>query len=389
MKFVDEAVVEVEAGKGGDGCLSFARARNRPRGGPDGGDGGAGGSVLLLGDAGMNTLVDFRATPRFRAAGGQAGRGRGMTGAAGADLEVPVPVGTTVVDVETRDAIGDVATPGTTLLVARGGARGLGNRRFKTSTNRAPRRTTSGRSGERRRLRLELRVVADVGLFGLPNAGKSTLLRRVSAARPRVADFPFTTLTPNLGVVRVDVRASFVMADIPGLIAGASRGAGLGFRFLKHLSRAPLLLHLVDAAPADGTDPVASSEAVEAEVRAYSAALADREIWVVPTKTDLSGAAENVARLRARYPTRACHAVSAATGVGLDALINALMAQVAARRERLQQDSDFAAREDRARQRIRDDVLARGMGADLPRSKRRSVVTGEDEPIRRDNLMTW
>lgn len=360
MKFVDEAVIDVEAGKGGDGCLSFVRERNRPRGGPDGGDGGDGGSVRLIGDGNLNTLIDFRATPRYRAQPGQPGRGRGMTGAGGRTLDVGVPVGTTIVDEETRAAIGDVAASGDAVLVARGGARGLGNLRFKSSTNRAPRQTTVGKPGERRRLRLELKVLADVGLLGLPNAGKSTLLRRVSSAKPRVADYPFTTLTPNLGVVRVDANESFVLADIPGVVEGASRGTGLGYRFLKHLSRAPLLLHLVDAAPSDGSDPLRNSQAVEAELRAYSPALAGREIWMVATKQDLPGAEAAAETLREHYPDRPCHAVSAVTGAGVSALVRTVMAHVATRRRRLRGDADFAAEERRAERRIGADVLARG-----------------------------
>ena len=360
MKFVDEAVIDVEAGKGGDGCLSFARQRNRPRGGPDGGDGGHGGAVRLVGDSNLNTLVDFRATPRFRAPAGQSGRGRGMTGTSGAPLDIRVPLGTTVVDAQTRAAIGDVARPGQTLVVARGGRRGLGNLRFKSSTNRAPRQTTLGRRGERRCLRLELQVLADVGLLGLPNAGKSTLLGRVSSAKPRVADFPFTTLTPNLGVVRVDAGASFVMADMPGVIAGASQGAGLGFLFLKHLTRAPLLLHLVDAAPSDGTDPLGNSQAVEAELRAYSPALGGREIWMVATKRDLPGAEAGARKLRAYYRHRRCHAVSAVDGAGVAGLVRAVMAHVAERRRRLRSDADFAALEREKQRRIGADVLARG-----------------------------
>ncbi len=367
MKFVDEAVVEVEAGKGGDGCLSFARDRNRPRAGPDGGDGGHGGSVRLVGDANLNTLVDFRATPRFRAEAGRPGAGSGKTGAAGATLDVPVPVGTTVVDAETRVAIGDVTAPGEAMLVARGGVRGLGNLRFKSSTNRAPRQTTPGKPGERRRLGLELKVVADVGLLGLPNAGKSTLLGRVSSAKPRIADYPFTTLTPNLGVVRVDVSASFVMADIPGLIQGASRGAGLGFRFLKHLSRAPLLLHLVDAAPADGADPVRDCEAVEDELRAYSAALAARDIWIVATKLDMPGADAGSERLRTRYGHRHFHAISAATGAGVRDLVNAVMRHVGERGRQLAEDAEYAARDRDQKRRIGTDVLAHGVfGRDAP-----------------------
>ena len=373
MKFVDEAIIDVEAGKGGDGCLSFFRERNRPRGGPDGGDGGQGGSVRLIGDANLNTLIDFRATPRYRGQAGQPGRGRGMTGAGGATLDVAVPVGTTIVDEETRDPIGDVAAAGQTVLVARGGARGLGNLRFKSSTNRAPRQTTLGKPGEHRRLRLELKVLADVGLLGLPNAGKSTLLGRVSSAKPRVADYPFTTLTPNLGVVRVDANESFVLADIPGVIEGASGGAGLGYRFLKHLSRAPLLLHLVDAAPIDGSDPLRNSEAVEAELRAYSPALAGREIWMVATKRDLPGAEASAGKLREHYRDRPCHAVSAVTGAGVSGLMRAVMAHVAARRRRLREDAVFASSERALAHQIGVDALAKAFGADTDKHRVRGA----------------
>lgn len=373
MKFVDEAVIDVEAGKGGDGCQSFARQRNRPRGGPDGGDGGSGGSIRLVGDGNLNTLVDFRATPRFRGESGCPGRGRGMTGPSGATLDIGVPLGTTVVDTETRAAIGDVSRPGQALLVARGGKRGLGNLRFKSSTNRAPRQTTLGQRGERRCLRLELQVLADVGLLGLPNAGKSTLLGRVSSAKPRVADFPFTTLTPNLGVVRVDASASFVMADMPGVIAGASQGAGLGFLFLKHLTRAPLLLHLVDAAPSDGTDPLGNSQAVEAELRAYSPALGQREIWMVATKRDLPGAEAGARKLRAHYRHRPCHAVSAIDGAGVTGLMRAIMAHVAERRRRLLSDTDFAAAEREQQRHIGADVLTHGFAPRTEPRRRRDA----------------
>ena len=276
MQFVDEAIIFVQAGKGGAGALSFHRARNLPRGGPDGGNGGNGGNVYLVGDQALNTLVDFRFMPRCQADNGRPGGSRGKKGASGPDLAVRVPVGTAVADADTRGSLGDVDAPGARMLVARGGHRGLGNAHFKSSTNRAPRHTTPGTPGEQRRLRLELRVIADVGLLGMPNAGKSTLISRVSAAKPKVAPYPFTTLTPNLGTVRLG-HDSFVMADVPGLVPGAATGAGLGLRFLKHLSRTRLLLHLVDSTPLMG-DPLDNARRIEAELFAFSDAFRDRHL---------------------------------------------------------------------------------------------------------------
>jgi len=249
MQFLDEASIIVEAGRGGNGCLSFRREKYVPRGGPDGGDGGHGGSVYLIGDDSLNTLIDFKFQRYYQAESGDAGQGRQMAGKAGEDLIVKVPVGTTVIDEETLEIIGDVTEIGQLLLVAQGGRRGLGNIHFKSSTNRAPRQTSKGTWGERRNLRFEMKVMADVGLLGMPNAGKSTLIRAVSAAKPKVANYPFTTLVPNLGVVKIGSHQHFVMADIPGLIEGAADGAGLGLRFLKHLTRTRLLLHVVDIAP--------------------------------------------------------------------------------------------------------------------------------------------
>ena len=329
MKFVDEAAIVVEAGAGGNGCLSFRREKYIPRGGPDGGDGGDGGDVVLLADPGLNTLVDFRYTRRFRAGHGRHGEGRDRTGRAGADLRVRVPVGTVVVEAG-GGTLGELVAPGDELLVARGGRHGLGNARFKSSTNRAPRRTTDGSPGERRELRLELRLLADAGLVGLPNAGKSTLVRALSAARPKVADYPFTTLHPNLGVVRLGPDRSFVMADVPGLIEGASGGAGLGIRFLRHLSRTRLLLHLVEVACASGgTDPVEQVRVIERELAAFDPALARRERWLVPTKIDLlppSGRAEAVAALVGALGWEGpVHPISAFTGEGTDALAEAVM----------------------------------------------------------------
>ncbi|MDP6537776.1 MAG: GTPase ObgE, partial [Gammaproteobacteria bacterium] len=284
MKFVDEAEIRLEAGNGGSGCLSFRREKYIEKGGPDGGDGG---SVFLQADPSLNTLVDFKFQPRYRAQNGQAGQGRNSTGKTGDDLSIRVPVGTSVIDVNTEELIADLSMPEQRVMVARGGKHGMGNTRFKSSTNRAPRKITRGTPGEVRTLQLQLRLVADVGLLGLPNAGKSTLIRAVSAAKPKVADYPFTTLVPNLGVVSVGMERSFVMADIPGLIEGAAEGAGLGFRFLKHLSRTRLLLHLIDVMPVDGSDPVANAESIVQELEKFSPTLAKKERWLVLNKVDL------------------------------------------------------------------------------------------------------
>jgi len=287
MKFVDEASIEVYAGNGGNGCVSFRREKYIPKGGPDGGDGGDGGSVLLRGDDALNTMIDYRYSRRFRADNGESGRGRNCTGRGGDDLILPVPIGTTVLDEDTGEVLGDIREHGQDLLVAQGGFHGLGNTRFKSSVNRAPRQSTPGSSGEMRRLKLELKVLADVGLLGLPNAGKSTFIRAVSAATPKVADYPFTTLIPNLGVVKVDAYRSFVVADIPGLIEGASEGAGLGIRFLKHLTRNRILLHIVDVAPLDESDPAEAALSIVRELERFSPTLAARPRWLVLNKTDL------------------------------------------------------------------------------------------------------
>jgi GTP-binding protein len=287
MKFVDEANIRVEAGDGGDGCLSFRREKFIPRGGPDGGDGGDGGSIFFQANVNLNTLVDFRHRRLHRAKRGQDGMGSERTGKSGADLIIVVPIGTTVFDADTKELIGDLLKDGQKLCVAKGGEHGLGNVHFKSSTNRAPRKTTKGTLGEKRNLHLELTVLADVGLLGMPNAGKSTFIRAVSAARPKVADYPFTTLHPNLGVVRVEEYKNFVIADIPGLIPGAAEGAGLGIQFLKHLSRTGILLHFIDIAPQDGSDPVATAKAIIAELEKFSAELAGKERWLVLNKIDL------------------------------------------------------------------------------------------------------
>lgn len=297
MKFVDEATVRVEAGRGGNGCVSFRREKFIPLGGPDGGDGGDGGSVWLVGKSGLTTLVDFRTQRRFRATSGSGGAGRQKSGAAGADMEVQVPVGTLVYEADTGELIGDLTTPGMRLLVARGGRGGRGNIHFKSSVTRAPRRFTPGTEGETRRLRLELKLLADVGLVGLPNAGKSSLLTAVSAARPKVADYPFTTLHPELGVVRLGPERSFVIADVPGLIEGAASGHGLGIQFLRHLERTRLLLHLVDLSPPEGFDP-AVVHTIERELAEHNPHLAMRERWLVFSKADLLPAEDALARAR-------------------------------------------------------------------------------------------
>ncbi|EDY86988.1 GTP-binding protein Obg/CgtA [gamma proteobacterium HTCC5015] len=286
MKFVDEAKIKVIAGRGGSGCVSFRREKFIPLGGPDGGDGGDGGSVWLCATEGLNTLADFRHKRTYEAESGRPGQGSQCTGHSGADIEVAVPVGTMVYDANTSEFIGDLTQPGERLLVAQGGFHGLGNTRFKSSTNRAPRQHTSGSEGERRQLRLEMKVLADVGLLGMPNAGKSTLIRSISAAKPKVADYPFTTLYPNLGVVRADTHRSFVVADIPGLIEGAADGAGLGIRFLKHLQRTELLLHLIDVAT-PGEDPVVQAKAILTELGRYSEDLLEKPRWLVLNKFDL------------------------------------------------------------------------------------------------------
>jgi GTP-binding protein len=287
MKFVDEAEIRVEAGDGGSGTVGFRREKYIPRGGPDGGDGGDGGSVFLEADENLNTLVDFQFERFHRAERGKNGQGSDCTGRKGEDLTLKVPVGTRAIDKETLEVLGDLTTHGQRMKVAQGGFHGLGNARFKTSTNRAPRQKTHGTPGEIRSLMLELLLLADVGLLGLPNAGKSTFIRSVSAAKPKVADYPFTTLVPNLGVVRLDSQASFVIADIPGLIEGASDGAGLGIQFLKHLERCRVLLHLVDIMPADGSDPVENALTIVNELETYNPKLASKPRWLVFNKVDL------------------------------------------------------------------------------------------------------
>jgi len=338
MKFIDEAEIRVEAGSGGRGCVSFRREKFVPRGGPDGGDGGDGGSVYLVAREGVNTLADFRVKRRFRAESGRGGSGKDMAGAAGADLYIEVAKGTEVHDVETEEKLGDLVSDGDQLLVARGGQGGRGNTRFKSSVNRAPRQFDVGGEGEHRRLRLALKLLADVGLLGAPNAGKSTLTRAVSAARPKVADYPFTTLHPQLGVVRVDTDRSFVVADIPGLIEGAAAGAGLGIQFLKHLERTRLLLHIVDAcAELSGGDVLSTYRAVEGELGQYSDALADRPRWLVLNKLDLLPPAERkkrtaaiVKKLKWKGPV---YGISALTADGTKRLVQDVMSYLEGQRQ--------------------------------------------------------
>ena len=372
MQFIDEASITVAAGKGGGGCLSFRREKYIAKGGPDGGDGGDGGSVILQADAALNTLVDFRYQPRYRAKNGQPGSGRNKTGAAGADLYVKVPVGTTVIDEETRELLGDLLEAGGMLKVAAGGYRGLGNTRFKSSTNRAPRKTTPGTPGETRKLRLQLKLMADVGLLGLPNAGKSTLLSKLSASKPKIADYPFTTLVPSLGVVGGNSDGSLVLADIPGLIEGAAEGAGLGTRFLRHLARTRMLLHLLDAAPLDGSDPVANVGVIENELLSYSPAFAERPVLLVLNKTDLLPAENRQAlraRLQERYPARTILLISALTGSGLAELENYLLDWVADLKAQLVADEAAAEADEQLQARINEDVMVQSLGNDAQREQ--------------------
>jgi GTP-binding protein len=331
MKFVDEVEIQVEAGAGGNGCVSFRREKFIPFGGPDGGDGGDGGSVYLEADDGLNTLVDFRYQRRFKAQRGENGMGSQCSGKSGGDTVVAVPCGTLVFDADTDELLGDLTSRGQRLLVAKGGYHGLGNLRYKSSTNRAPRQSTSGTPGEQRTLRLELNLLADVGLAGMPNAGKSTLIRAISAARPKVADYPFTTLHPHLGVVRIEDGQSFVVADVPGLIEGAAEGAGLGVQFLKHLSRTGLLLHVVGAIATDGASaPAANVTTVEHELKKYSSTLFNRARWLVVNKIDLIPEAERAVVCRAIVAESGwqgpCFAISAVTGAGCRELVYAIHA---------------------------------------------------------------
>ena len=343
MKFFDEARIEVIAGDGGNGAASFRREKYIPFGGPDGGDGGRGGSIYAIADRNLNTLIDFRYTRMFRAQKGENGRGADCYGKGGDDLELRVPVGTVIADSESGELIADLDQDGKRSLIAKGGQGGLGNIHFKSSTNRAPRQCTPGQTGEQRQLKLELKVLADVGLLGLPNAGKSTFIRAVSSAKPKVADYPFTTLHPNLGVVRVDDNRSFVIADIPGLIEGAAEGAGLGHRFLKHLQRTGLLLHLVDIAPFDpDANPSKDAKAILKELKKYDQALFDKPRWLLINKIDLVPEEERKARISAlvkSYKPTKHFVISAISREGCREVSFAIMEHLEALRNHANEDS--------------------------------------------------
>ena len=348
MKFVDEARIKVIAGDGGNGCMSFRREKYVPRGGPDGGDGGDGGSVYLVGDININTLVDFRHMRTYEAERGRNGSSANCTGRGGQNKMIRVPIGTVATERNTEELIGDIVSDGQTLLVAKGGVHGLGNTRFKSATNRAPRKTTNGTPGERRELSLELKLLADVGLLGYPNAGKSSLIRKVSAAKPKVADYPFTTLHPNLGVVSIESHRSFVMADIPGLIEGAAEGQGLGIRFLRHLTRTGLLLHVIDLAPFDEHDPATAALALAKELEKFDTELVDKPRWLVFNKMDLIPEQEwqekTVATLKLLDWDGPWYNVSAIDGRGTDKLCADIMhyveEQQAAEAEQTNSDRD-------------------------------------------------
>lgn len=329
MKFIDEALIRVEAGDGGNGCVSFRREKFIPKGGPDGGDGGDGGDVYLIADENLNTLVDYRFEKRFAAERGENGRSSDCTGRRGKDITLRVPVGTRAIDNDTKEVLGDLTKHGAKMLIAKGGYHGLGNARFKSSVNRAPRQKTNGTAGEKRDLLLELMLLADVGMLGLPNAGKSTFIRAVSAAKPKVADYPFTTLVPSLGVARVDENRSFVIADIPGLIEGAAEGAGLGIRFLKHLERCRVLIHLVDINPIDGSDPADNIAIIESELFQYSEKLAKKTQWLVFNKIDTMSdeeAHERAKEILERLGWEGdYYLISAATGKNVPALCRDIM----------------------------------------------------------------
>ncbi len=383
MKFVDEVSIFVKAGDGGNGMMSFRREKFIEKGGPNGGDGGDGGSVYLEADENLNTLVDYRYTRRFQAQNGQKGGSTDCTGAKGEDLILPVPVGTTVIDAATQEIMGDLTKAGQRLLVAQGGWHGLGNTRFKSSTNRAPRQTTPGKPGDARDLKLELKVLADVGLLGLPNAGKSTFIRSVSAAKPKVADYPFTTLVPNLGVVSVGRYKSFVIADIPGLIEGASEGAGLGIRFLKHLARTRLLLHLVDMAPLDGSDPADAAEVILHELEKFSPALTQRDRWLVLNKADQLLEEEREERVRhvvERLDWKGpVFVISALESEGTEALSQAIMRYLDERAVRIAEEPEYAEALAELDRQIEEEARARLQELDDQRALRRAGVKSVEE----------
>src|SRR5690554_1188951 len=383
MKFVDEVLISVKAGDGGNGCMSFRREKFIEFGGPNGGDGGDGGSVFLEACHNLNTLLDYRYQRKFNAQRGENGRGSDCTGAKGDDLILKVPVGTSVVDADTQEVIGDLVEDGQRLLVAQGGWHGLGNTRFKSSTNRAPRQTTNGTTGEARNLKLELKVLADVGLLGLPNAGKSSFIRSVSAAKPKVADYPFTTLAPNLGVVSIGGYKSFVIADIPGLIEGASEGVGLGIRFLKHLARTRLLLHIVDLAPIDQSDPAGAAQVIVDEITAFSPSLAERDRWLVLNKIDQLLECEReerkqavVQRLNWKGPV---FMVSALDREGTKELSQAIMRYLDERELRIAEDSEYAEYLADLDQRIEAEGRAHLQELDDRRALKRAGIKAQEE----------
>ncbi len=345
MKFVDEATIDVIAGEGGNGCMSFRREKFLPFGGPNGGDGGRGGSVYAMGDRNLNTLIDFRYARRHEARRGENGRGSDQYGAAAEDIVMRMPMGTVITDIETNQVVAELLVPDEKVLIVKGGDGGFGNLHFKTSTNRAPRQKTPGWPGEQKKLKLELKVLADVGLLGMPNAGKSSLITAISNARPKIADYPFTTLHPNLGVVRVAAEQSFVVADIPGLIEGASEGAGLGHLFLRHLQRTHLLLHLVDFAPFDDAiDPVAQAKAIVAELKKYDEALFEKPRWLVLNKMDMVPASEREKRVKdfvKRFKWKGpVFQISALTREGCEPLIRAIYKHVASLKNVVPDDPD-------------------------------------------------
>ncbi len=390
MKFVDEAPIFVAAGNGGNGCMSFWREKFVAKGGPDGGDGGDGGSVYLEADSELNTLVDYRYQPKYRAEHGQPGRGANCTGAKGDDLILKVPVGTTVLDTDTEERLGDLTEAGQRLMVARGGFHGIGNARFKSSVNRAPRQTKPGQPGEQRNLKLELKVLADVGLLGLPNAGKSSFIRAVSSAKPKVAGYPFTTLVPNLGVVKVQSHRSFVVADIPGVIEGASEGAGLGIRFLKHLTRCRLLLHLVDMCPYDGSTPAENAQAIIDELDRFSPTLAGRDRWLLLNKVDLlpedeveSRCQEVVERLNWQGPV---FMISAINKQGTQALCGQVLDYLEERWQAEAEDPELAgverAMQDAMQQEARERIEEL---RERHRAKRKAARGGDDDDFDDDD----